>query len=32
MAIGYRIPEPSGKLTILMAETRNELSERVNAI
>jgi len=32
MAIGYRISEPSGKLTILSAETRDELVDRVGAI
>jgi hypothetical protein len=32
MAIGYRISEPSGKLTILSAETRDELVDRGGAI
>ena len=31
MAIGYRVPEPTGKLIILMAETRDDLNNRVDA-
>lgn len=32
MASGYRVPDPSGKLIILTADTRDELCERVKAM
>lgn len=31
MAVGYRIPEPSGKLVIFMADSKEELQKRVIA-
>ena len=32
MAIGYRVPEPSGKTIILKAETQEDLSDRVKTV